>query len=293
VPRSRIYQFRKPEIGQIMSGRHRSHPRYRGCVGHWIMAAGGGLTAYDISGNNRHGTLTNGPVWAVGQFGNALDFDGTNDRYLDVGIVNPTGGGTSDWTISAWVQRLGGFGTRQGIIGTKSAGAGSSAGWNFGFHDGAEANLLFTVIANGASQINIVGATTVTDSNWHHVAVTLDRSGNGQPYLDGVADGSPTSISSFDGNDISSSNTAAIAARNVGSIQWEFIGRIDELRLYDRALSPSEILSLRQNPFFEFEETHRRVYVFVPAAPGVGFDIFQRARMDGLGGRKSKDMSGL
>ncbi len=52
-----------------------------GLVGWWRLDEGSGTTAYDSSGNGRHGTLLGNPQWVTGKIGGALEFDGQgNDR---------------------------------------------------------------------------------------------------------------------------------------------------------------------------------------------------------------------
>ena len=64
---------------------------------------GSGTRLTDLSGNNNHGTLSNGPVWtAAGKYGGALTFDGTNDL---VAINDaPSLDLTSGMTLEAWVK---------------------------------------------------------------------------------------------------------------------------------------------------------------------------------------------
>lgn len=62
----------KPTFGEIYSSQYKQHPRYRGIVGHWIMAEGGGTKVRDISGFGNDGTFTNmvpASDWIHGQFG--------------------------------------------------------------------------------------------------------------------------------------------------------------------------------------------------------------------------------
>ena len=83
------------------------------CVGMWLFDG----NADDSSGNNNHGALVGDPQWVVGQFGNALEFDGVDD-YVDCGngesLNIPTGGSV---TICAWVySNIGSTGAWQAIL---------------------------------------------------------------------------------------------------------------------------------------------------------------------------------
>ena len=74
----------------------------RGLVGYWSFDEGDGAIARDASGNNNHGTLTNGPTWAQGKNGTALQFDGKDDY---VSVPNNSSLNIADnITIEAWIN---------------------------------------------------------------------------------------------------------------------------------------------------------------------------------------------
>jgi hypothetical protein len=70
-----------------------------GLVGWWKFDEGSGAVAYDSSGNGNDGNLTNGPTWTTGKIGGALSFDGYNDRVkLPHNMINSF----IDITVSFW-----------------------------------------------------------------------------------------------------------------------------------------------------------------------------------------------
>ena len=83
-----------------------------GPVGYWTFDEGAGNTAYDVSGNNNNGTLTNFNFdttsgWTTGKVAGALKFDGVND-YVSVANSASLGvASTNKITISAWVKWTG------------------------------------------------------------------------------------------------------------------------------------------------------------------------------------------
>src|ERR1043165_3241424 len=80
---------------------------------------GSGTTLTDRSGNARHGTLRNGPVWSTGKYGGGLTFDGSND-YVRIGDVEAADGLTA-FTVSAWVKfAAAGVGSRETHLVDKS-----------------------------------------------------------------------------------------------------------------------------------------------------------------------------
>ena len=71
-------------------------------VAQWDFDEGEGTRAFDVSGNNNTGVLTNGPTWVEGKHGSALSFDGVDDS---VDVANDSSLGiTSNLTIEAWVN---------------------------------------------------------------------------------------------------------------------------------------------------------------------------------------------
>src|SRR3989344_8190545 len=79
-----VLPFKAAEAALIIQA-----PKYigltNGLVGYWSFDGKdmAGVTAYDRSGQNNNGTLTNGPVRAIGKIGQGLSFDGSND-YVNI-----------------------------------------------------------------------------------------------------------------------------------------------------------------------------------------------------------------
>lgn len=66
---------------------------------------GGGSTLTDHSRNGNDGTLVNGPSWVSDNQGSALEFDGTNDRYVRVNDLNTAGtGDVEEFTVATTFQ---------------------------------------------------------------------------------------------------------------------------------------------------------------------------------------------
>jgi hypothetical protein len=181
-----------------------------------------GTIAHDFSGNNKTGTLQNIPTWVTGRSGGALNFNGINQRISFPDVVS----GTSNFSLFAWVNTAV-TGTRKGIlvVGNTTGGQGAM------------------IFVNASNQVEcdvsaIVGpnsTVTVTDGKWHLVGVTKTGT-TFQIYVDGIASGSTSSI-----NPNITSGTNFIGY-DFGSTF--FNGKIDEARVYNRALSASEVAAL-------------------------------------------------
>ena len=216
----------------------------RGLVGHWTFDGPDLLqNAVDRSGQGNTGFLTGftSTTTTEGAIGQALDFDGVDD-YVDVGDKASLDFGTSiDFTIGAWIK-LSATGSIKIIVDKYSSGI--SPGYMFRVES---SNVIGAFIRDGVGSgsdetVSIVGDTTVTDGQWHHATVVYDRDGDVSLYLDGVSDATPVDISTVT-DTISNSVNFNIARRPISSFDY-FDGTIDDVRIYNRALSAEEITRL-------------------------------------------------
>lgn len=155
-----------------------------------------------------------------GKFGKAASFNGT-DSYITTSL----GLASSSYTKSVWMK------TSEVIGNLVSSSDDSHSVW-MGDTDGS-------VSTNHNSTDNTVvqSTTTLNNNNWHHVAVTYNLSTTTLTlYVDGVQESQSTSIAA------ASSGTVYIGS--YGAAQVVFSGLIDDVRIYDRAFSASEIASL-------------------------------------------------
>jgi len=211
-----------------------------GLVGYWKMDENTGQTVGDSSGTGNDGTLASStdpssadPTWtATSTFGTALEFDGSDD-YVDLGSGwNPS----NDFTASAWIktsQNTSGD-TRYrdpAIIATNGIG-GLTEDWTLTNYNGK----LSWYDQFGAEHSH-QSTKSINDGLWHHVSVVRDNA-TVYLYADGVL--------------VDTINSGATSIRDhtiyVGRFEWSealyFDGTIDEVRIYNRALSSKEIRDL-------------------------------------------------
>jgi fibronectin type 3 domain-containing protein len=208
-----------------------------------LAAAGGELRAYlpfnettgtlatDASGMLQHATLVNGPTWVVGNVSNAVNLDGTDDHVaLPAGILRTL----NDFSIAAWVNPT----------------ANSDWARLFDFGTGAD-NFMFLAPSNGTSirfaiRTPAVGeqqltSTALATGTWSHVAVTL--SGNTATlYVNGAA------VATNPGMTLNPSSLGITTRNWIGRSQFAdpfFHGKVDDFRIYSRALNATEIGKLR------------------------------------------------
>jgi len=210
-------------------------------VGSWHLNEGTGTSAADTSGNGNDGTLTNGPTWVDGKYGKALSFDG-GDNYVSVGDKDILDFGTENFSVSFWTKWTTTVGYR-GIV-SKWDGQGNHNGWDIGCQDGSGQmhwNILSTNYPSGVDQIST--QQTFNDDQWHHFVLVRGSGGVMKIYADG--DNQTLVLDYGDGINNENVNNAisfAIGRKNSGGQSWD--GLIDEVRVYSRVLSPTEISDL-------------------------------------------------
>ncbi len=207
--------------------------------------APGGEFAFNRVADSPYGTYVAppgaaGPQPSAGESYRSLCFDGKGS-YVDVKVNPPTPVsvdlGSGDLTIDTWIKTAAGSGV-QPLLDKSGAGAGGPAGYSF-FLDHGRPGLRLTVAGAAASWTATTG--NVADGHWHHVAVTVQRTlaNLGTFYVDCQPAGSTFDPSGARGK-LDNAGDLWIAASH-SSPATTFAGCLDELEIFDRALSSAEI----------------------------------------------------
>jgi hypothetical protein len=194
-------------------------------IGWWKLDGGHGTVVVDSSGYNHHGTCFDESQWADGRIDGAIQLYGVGD-YIDIGSVGISG--RDPRTLSGWAK----------------ASTTDISNWTsvFGFAPNSSADGTYfdvEVDDEGNYAIYIGGWKSVfipVDTQWHHFAVTYDGN-EGSWYLDGQF------VNSIVGA-VGTIDHATIGGRLGNSNS--FPGLIDDVRIYDVALSDDEIAALAQ-----------------------------------------------
>jgi len=207
-----------------------------GLVGWWKLDETSGKDAEDSSGNGNDGRLKNmaGDEWTTGAVAGALEFDGNND-YVDCGndaSLNITGA----VTVTAWIK-LTAAGIDQKVAGNQ---------------DGSAGGYKMTVFSNNKVEFEIrdsgnnavlnrdePGGTVLTTGVWYHVAGVYSQGNYIRTYVDGNLD-RPMSTASVLG---STSGTLKLGCEPFSPLYF-FNGLLDDVRIYNCALSAEEIAQL-------------------------------------------------
>jgi hypothetical protein len=199
----------------------------------WTFDTGAGTVARDESGHGNDGTIVGNPQWGTGTLGGALEFDGDGDR---ITLPAPLPIGSSSNTVAAWIKVP--------VAGTGSLGATERVGVILGnYPDNPNANWelgnagQMRAYWNGG-QINVYGTADLRDDTWHHVAWVRDKAANAS-YL--YIDGRQEAVIPTAGADVTFGTFHTIGGDNRASGVPHFHGFLDDLRVYDAALSPAEI----------------------------------------------------
>ncbi|MGJ8697318.1 MAG: LamG domain-containing protein [Verrucomicrobiaceae bacterium] len=206
-------------------------------------AATGSSTVIDSVGGN-HGTPAGSPsyigavpVSAIPATGApntvGLGFNGSSAVVTAPSPAFMNGAGAA-FTVEFWMRSAAPVGGGQELLVDKSHGFGDNTGWFF--QTGAGNGVLAFGIGNGSSFPGVASVTDLYDNSWHHVAGTYD--GNEiELFVDGTSQGTLVAGTS-------AANTRELEfgrARNGGRF---FGGDLDEIRISDTVLSPSEFLSV-------------------------------------------------
>ncbi|MCP4608556.1 MAG: LamG domain-containing protein, partial [Planctomycetes bacterium] len=209
-------------------------------VAQWTLDDGAGTVAVDSSGNGLDGVLNGEPLWVAGIMDGALELDGVDD-YVDLGNPSSLDFGSGDFTISAWVNLTA---IERATVYAK--GGDNSGGIRYTLAMGeSNDNKMTLTTDDDSSKRQAKGETVVNDGAWHHVAGM--RSGAvSLVYVDGALDGSIELPEDYDLSGASQHNAliGAITSNTDGSLEKLFAGTIDDVRIYNGALSETEILEL-------------------------------------------------
>jgi hypothetical protein len=220
-----------------------------GRAAHWKFDDATGLTAADSSGNANTGTLQLGPTWVPGKIGTGLNFDGSptgGDDKVNAGN-GPAVNNLGAMTVAAWinVETVGEAGNPGRIV-HKATGTAPVNGWQFCTQGSNQIG--FAVDYDGTDLVRTSAADAITLGSWHHVVVTWDGTNNATNvlmYVDGTAVGSYAATTNASGNRVNDSG-ASIYLGNEPNSTRTLDGVLDDVRVYNRVLSPAEIKAIHR-----------------------------------------------
>ena len=196
-----------------------------GLVGYWNLDG----SANDFSGGGNNGTVNGVSSWVIGKINQALSFNGSN--YVSISHISSLNPGSSLWSVSAWVK-----GNSDGSVLWK--GSSSLDLYKLAVDGG---NAIFNINAGGDTvSTTAKSSVIVNDGNWHLITGVRSSVNKADIYVYGILSGTST----YAGSGISIDTTTPLIIGSENGNKSFFSGLIDDVRVYNRALSSSEVLDV-------------------------------------------------
>lgn len=197
-------------------------------AGYWRFGESGGTVAIDTSGNGLHGTYSGGPTFGrpgalVKDSDTAVRLNGGNWMRIAGNAVFQT----ATATVEAWVRPA--RGSRQYVF-TRGGTNGQTA------LQITDTNRAQATVYVGGFPYTVTGTTDVTEGRWHHVVLTYDGSYL-RLYVDGREDASVAKSGALD----PFTGVGPDVGYALNSSGYRFIGDVDELAYYSRALGAADV----------------------------------------------------
>jgi hypothetical protein len=190
-----------------------------------------GTTVEDIVGSSE-GTATAGVTRVTGKKNNAVLFDNSGDY---VTCTSTTGVSfTSSFSISMWVYQTSSPGNNGGFIVHKE-----NYPYNYRVTAIDTSNVEFVAAINGTYNSITSTYNGFTNNEWHHIVCVYSSSAGKKLYIDGTERASNSTTGT-----LTSGSQALWMGRYAGATGYEFIGRLDELAFFNKALSSTEVSNL-------------------------------------------------
>jgi hypothetical protein len=214
-------------------------------IAYWPFEEGQGTETADITGNGNDGTFNGNVEWVPGYIGSAVGFDTAGERIV-VGPLDPSAD-TDAMTLAAWILWEGQDNTieHQGIIGKRLGWTTDGATIKWFWETTPAGDLVFRADYSGGGTGLWWGNGVLAPyaNQWTHVALTWDN-GAAVQYINGEE------VSSGNITFRDSANATPVTIGCVDSTNNEtFVGSIDEVRIFNHALSVDEIQTIMIGEF--------------------------------------------
>ncbi len=202
-------------------------------VGWWAFDEGSGDVVHDSSGNGNDGFFEGDPQWVSGQLGTALAFDGAGD-WLDCASHSGLDIGDAV-SMTAWIQ-VAAMGIDHKVGGNQDN---ANGGYKMSIFSNNRVEFEIRTAANNAVlNRNAPGGTVLETDAWHHVTGVYSFDGGYiRTYVNGVLDRELVTASELG----ISPGRMRIGCEPFNTGSYHFDGIIDDVRVYDHALTEEEI----------------------------------------------------
>ena len=221
-----------------------------GLVGYWNY--NGDLN--DSSATGANGTYNSsdadGPQYVASYDASlvtSISLDSAQTEYVTTSNASVLNFGSSiDFSMAMWIKAVSDGGQSYVAIAGKKGSRGTNrAGYHMTIADDVQGGVAIFQMSNGSevagTYVSVTGTKDLYDDAWHHLAVTVDRSGNAQLYYDGSPDGVAVDVSGVGDID----NTFAFNMGVIGFANSQYYnGDLDEVGVWNRLLTTDEITAL-------------------------------------------------
>ena len=212
-----------------------------GLVGYWSFDSPfvSGNTLFDQSGNNNNATSFFTTAVA-GEIGQALHFNGSSSyaQVPSASDVQEIYDLLGDLSLSLWVQTTNSV--RDEALISKFDAASTGYGYLLRTTPAGTAELLLGNLNVSSGNNVATDVTKINDGNWHHIAVVIKLGVSVTFYVDGAL----SSSFSIDSAANSADSSLEFGLNPYAPYGNYFTGTMDEVRIYDRALSAGDVASL-------------------------------------------------
>ena len=214
---------------------------------HWSFDEGAGTNALDSSGAGNEGVLTGSPKWMTnGVLGGALSFGGGDDSVRATNTASLLDG-LRAFSVSLWLRRDS-ANADQGILTASDSGTNLTLSLSSKTHASCSAytNVLEATLATTQGSVRRVSTSDVATGAWQHVALTWSNGLAPALFIDGRPDQPLAHMVSLNG--LLTNCPQFIVGQGPPDWRLGWNGRVDDVRLFPRALSSWEIVALASLP---------------------------------------------
>lgn len=236
----------KPPRGTQLN---RTHPLARSLGLCWLFNEGAGAKVFDLTGNGRMGALQGVPSWGEGRFGSALYYDGDDDSVETSSPVITS----APVSLSLWFEadELPSVRAQYGTLLVQRTMGIPYQSFRTLINDVDDRILLLIYNSSGVNTVSIGSDSAVQTDLWYHVVFILDSDCHASMYVNGLQQ----TATGYAGSIYNANGVLRLGSRT-GTAD-DFRGKIDNVMIFDRVLSASEITLLRREPFCMFRDRIR------------------------------------
>ncbi len=215
-----------------------------GLEGYWAFDEGTGTAAEDSTSVGRPAMVRNGaPTWTEGRTGGALSFDGDDDLtvtgWKGISGANPR-------SISYWMKTDWGVDVPSGTVGWGTSTTGLK--WHTRLNENANNGPVGAIRTEIQGSFHI-GTKVINDGEWHHVVSVFPEGGQFMQDLVHYVDGELQEVGGTGSTTVEvdtdpNGEEVTFGSRLQGAAQQFYIGDLDDVSIWSRALTAEEVLAL-------------------------------------------------